>query len=84
MVKNKFNEKISGELVKYRKMGLPLYVCADKVGINVKTLYRWLKDGENPKNRKHGFYLDMNKARQEYLKHKLEMEIHINVIKKFR
>ena len=83
-MKNKFNTKVSNEIIENRTIGLPLYICASKAGISVKTLYRWLKAGENPKSHKHDFYLDMKKAREEYFKHKIEMEYHLRIIKRFR
>ena len=79
-MKNKFNQKVFNEIIENRKKGLPLYICAYKAGISVKTLYRWLKAGENPKNRKHGFYLDMKKARQEYFKHEIDMKEHLSIL----
>lgn len=63
----KFNEDICNDLCELHSQGLPKERCSYIVGINRKTLYRWLKKGENAKSGKYRkFYLQWKKAEAEY------------------
>lgn len=63
----KFNKYTVEFLIKYYRQGYPLYKCASRVGISNVTLSRWLKEGKNLRSSKHLFYLNMKKAREDYL-----------------
>jgi hypothetical protein len=63
----KFNQDLCNDLCELHSQGLPKERCAYIVGINRKTLYRWLKKGENAKSGKYRqFYLQWMKSEAEY------------------
>ena len=63
----KFNQEICNDLCELHSQGLPKERCAYIVGINRKTLYRWLKKGEKAKSGKYRqFYLQWMKSEAEY------------------
>lgn len=69
----KFNEEICKELCQLHQEGLPRTSCADIVGINRRTLYDWLKKGENAKSGKYReFYLNWQKASALYEREHLQ------------
>ena len=69
----KFNEQICKELCELHSEGLPRTSCADIVGINRRTLYDWLKKGENAKSgKKREFYLNWKKAEAQYEREHLQ------------
>ena len=56
----KFNQELYGQ-------GLSQTDCADIVGINRRTLSRWIEKGKNAKSGKYRqFYLQWRKAKAEY------------------
>ena len=63
----KFNQDICNDLCQLYGQGLSQKDCADIVGINRKTLHRWLEKGKNAKSGKYRqFYLQWQKAKAEY------------------
>ena len=71
----KFSEEICAELCQAHEEGLPQKDCADLVGINRKTIQRWLSKGENAKSgRYRDFYINWNKAHAKFKR------FHINEI----
>ena len=69
----KFNEQICKELCDLHSEGLPQTSCADIVGIDRKTIYNWLKQGENAKSgKKREFYLNWKKAEALYEREHLQ------------
>ncbi len=37
------------DAIKHRRRGMPISLCAQAVGVSERSLYRWLKKGEQPK-----------------------------------
>lgn len=73
----KFSEEICIELCAAHEEGLPQTDCADLVGINRKTIARWLEKGKSAKSGKHrNFYLNWKKAHAKFKR------FHINKINK--
>ena len=63
----KFNQDICNDLCHLYGQGLSQTDCADIVGINRKTLYRWIEKGKKAKSGKYRqFYLQWRKAKAEY------------------
>ena len=63
----KFNQDICNDLCQLYGQGLSQTDCADIVGINRRTLHRWLEKGKNAKSGKYRqFYLQWRKAKAEY------------------
>ena len=63
----KFNEEITERLCTAHENGLPQKACASLCGIDRKTLYRWLKKGEEAKRGKYrDFYLKWQKANAKF------------------
>lgn len=72
----KFNQDICNDLCQLYGEGLSQTDCADIVGINRKTLRRWLEKGEKAKSGKYRqFYLQWRKAKAEHKRMHLS---HIN------
>lgn len=73
----KFNQDICNDLCELYSQGLSQKDCADIVGINRKTLSRWLNKGENAKSGKYRqFYLQWQKAKALY------KQMHLSYINK--
>lgn len=63
----KFNEEICNDLCKYREEGLTINDCADLVGIDRKTVTRWVKKGEKAKSGKYkDFFIKWRKASAKF------------------
>lgn len=63
----KFTEQICNELCELHQEGLPQTDCAAIVGIDRKTLYNWLKKGENAKSGKYRqFFIKWAKAHANF------------------
>jgi len=63
----KFNEEIVEKLCTAHENGLPQKACAQYCGIDRKTLYRWLKKGEEAKRGKYrDFYMKWQKANAKF------------------
>lgn len=63
----RFNENICTELCDLRQEGLSQEDCADIVGINRSTLYRWIQKGEKAKSGKYReFYINWRKSTAKY------------------
>lgn len=63
----KFNEQICKELCELREEGLTQKSCADLVGIDRATLYRWIEAGKKAKKgKKREFYINWLKASAKY------------------
>lgn len=65
---SKFNEEITKEIIKLYNNGIPLKHCASAVGIDRRTLHRWMNRGKNARSGKYRrFYLDMQMARAKFI-----------------
>ena len=68
----KFGDEICKELCELHEEGLPQTSCADIVGINRKTIKRWLDKGKDAKSGKYRqFYLNWMKAHAKYERYHL-------------
>jgi len=67
MARLKFSEEIVERLCTAHENGLPQKACAQLCGIDRRTLYRWLKKGEEAKSgRYREFYLKWQKANAKF------------------
>ena len=67
MARTKFNDEIVDNLCTAHENGLPQKACAQLCGIDRKTLYRWLKRGEEAKSGKYKeFYLRWEKSHAKF------------------
>lgn len=65
---SKFNEEITKEIIKLYNNGIPLKHCASAVGIDRRTLHRWIDKGKNAKTGKYReFYIEIQKARAKFI-----------------
>lgn len=64
----KFTPEIADKIVELHSKGLPIKYCAEAVGIGRKTVYNWLKKGEEAKSGRYcEFHRDMQMARADFI-----------------
>lgn len=67
-MRTKFTPEICEEIIVNYENGLPLNQVAARVGIDTATLWRWRNKGKKAKSGKYRqFYLDMEKARANFI-----------------
>ncbi len=64
----KFCKKICDEIIINYSNGMPLKYAAELAGVHPSTVTKWRKKGEEDETSKyHQFYLDMKKAKANYI-----------------
>ncbi len=64
----KFCKKICDEIIVNYSNGMPLKYACELAGVHPTTVTKWKKKGEEDENSKfHQFYLDMKKAKANYI-----------------